>query len=169
VYHDLSLYASYAYTKSTIMQDTFALGDGTYPTAGKSFVDIPKNTFALGASYHHGPFWMSLNGKYRSDFWADWVNTEKAPGYTTLNLNTGWNFGDLDTWVHKVKLKLNVTNLTNKKAVTFASATNFMSNNPAGAGQVIDSTTNKALYASASTYNLLAPRSYMLTLSASFN
>ncbi len=169
VYRDLSLYASYAYTKSTIMDDTFALGDGTYPTAGKAFVDIPKNTFALGASYHHGPFWLSMNAKYRSDFWADWVNTEKAPGYSTLNLSTGWNFGDLDSWVHKVKLKINVNNVTDKKAVTFASATNFLSNNPAGAGQLIDSTTGKALYASASTYNLLQPRSVMVTLSASFN
>jgi len=166
VYRDLSLYASYAYTKSTIMDDTFALGDGTYPTAGKSFVDIPKNTVALGASYHHGPFWLSLNAKYRSDFWADWVNTEKAPGFSTVNLNTGWNFGDLDSWVHKVKLKLNVTNLTDKKAVTFASATNFMSVNPAG---LTDATTGKALYASPSTYNLLQPRAFMVTLSASFN
>ncbi|XHS78286.1 TonB-dependent receptor [Burkholderiaceae bacterium UC74_6] len=168
---NLSLYASYAFTKSTIGDDTFALGDGTYPTAGKSFVNIPKNTFALGANYRNGPFWMSVNAKYRSDFWADWVNTEKAPGYATVNLNAGWNFGDVTSWAHKVKLKFNVTNLTDKKAVTFASATNFMSNNPPVAGQpaLTDATTGKALYASASTYNLLAPRSFMVTLSASFN
>lgn len=169
VNRSLSLYASYAYTKSTIVDDTFALGDGTYPTAGKSFVDIPKNTVALGANYRSGPFFISLNAKYRSEFWADWVNTEKAPGFTTVNLNTGWNFGDVASWAHKVKLKLNVTNLTDRKAVTFASATNFLSNNPAGAGQLIDSTTGKALYASPSTYNLQAPRAVMLTLSASFN
>jgi len=166
---NLSLYASYAYTKSTIVDDTFALGDGTYPTAGKSFVDVPKNTFALGANYHSGPFFVSMNAKYRSEFWADWVNTEKAPGFTTVNLNTGWNFGDVGSWAHKVKLKLNVTNLTDRKAVTFASATNFLSTNPAGAGQLIDSTTGKALFASASTYNLQAPRAVMLSLSASFN
>ena len=166
---DLSVYASYANTKSTIVDDTFALGDGTYPTAGKAFVNIPKNTFALGVNYHHGPFWMGLNAKYRSSFWADWVNTESAPAYSTVNLNAGWNFGDVASWAHKVKLKFNVTNLTDKKAVTFASATNFLSNNPAGAGQLIDSTTGKALYASASTYNLLAPRTFMVTLSASFN
>lgn len=165
---DLSLYASYAHTKSTIMNDTFALGDGTYPTAGKAFVDIPKSTFAFGANYHHGPFWMSLNAKYRSEYWADWVNTEKAPGFATVNLNTGWNFGDVASWAHKVKLKFNVNNLTDKKAVTFASATNFLASNPAGAGQLIDATTGKALYASASTYNLLAPRSFSVTLSASF-
>jgi len=166
---NLSLYASYAYTKSTIMDDTFALGDGTYPTRGKAFVDIPKNTFALGASYHQGPFWLSANAKYRSEFWADWVNTEKAPGFTTVNLNGGWNFGDVASWAHKVKLKVNVTNLTDKKAVTFASATNFLSTNPAGAGQLIDATTGKPLYASASTYNLQAPRAVMVSLSASFN
>lgn len=166
---NLSFYASYAYTKSTIMDDTFTLGDGTYPTTGKSFVDIPKNTFALGANYHQGPFWIGMNAKYRGPFWADWMNTEQAPGFTTVNLNTGWNFGNVASWAHKVKLKVNVTNLTDKKAVTFASATNFMSKNPAGASQLIDETTGKALYSSASTYNLQAPRAVMVTLSASFN
>jgi len=166
IHRDLSLYASYAYTESTIMQDTFALGDGTYPTAGKSFVDVPKNTVAFGGNYHNGPFWMSMNAKYRGGYWADWVNTERAPGYTTVNLNAGWNFGDLASWAHKVKLKVNVTNLTDRKAVTFASATNFLSSN---AGLPVDATTGKPLYASASTYNLLPSRSVMLTLSASFD
>ncbi|MDY0746853.1 TonB-dependent receptor [Paucibacter sp. R3-3] len=166
LHRDLSVYASYAYTESTIMDDTFSLGDGTYPTKGKSFVDIPKNTVAFGGNYHNGPFWLGMNAKYRSAYWADWVNTERAPGYTTVNLNGGWNFGDLSSWAHKVKLKVNVTNLTDHKAVTFASATNFLSSN---AGLPVDATTGKPLFASASTYNLQAPRAVMVTLSASFD
>jgi iron complex outermembrane receptor protein len=161
---DLSLYASYARTKSTIVDNTETIGDGTYATAGKSFVNVSKNTFHLGSMFDHGPFWASLNASYRTSYWADWVNTEKAPGYSTLNLNTGWNFGDFGSWLKSPKLKLNVTNLTDRKALTFASATNFQANKG-----VNDPTTGKdPSYISTATYNLLAPRAFMVSLSASF-
>jgi iron complex outermembrane receptor protein len=164
IYSDLTLYASYARTKSTIGTDTATIGDGTYATKGKSFVDVPKNTFYLGGSYTHGPFWMNLNANYRSSFWADWVNTEKAPGYSTLNLDTGWNFDDFASWLRSPKLKINVTNLTDRKALSFASATNFQANKG-----VPDPTTGKDPgFVSAATYNLLAPRAFMVSLSASF-
>jgi iron complex outermembrane receptor protein len=165
VYKDLNLYASYALTKSTIVDNTQTIGDGTYATAGKSFVNVSRNTFNLGGSFHQGPFWASLNANYRSGFYADWVNTEKAPGYATVNLNTGWNFGDFGTWLKSPKLKINVSNLTDKKALTFASATNFQANKG-----VNDPTTGKdPVYISTATYNLLAPRAVMVSLSASFN
>ena len=164
VYKDLSLYASYARTKSTIGTDTATIGDGTYATRGKSFVDVPKNTFHLGGSYEHGPFWANVNASYRSSFWADWVNTEKAAGYSTLDFNTGWNFDDFASWLKSPKLKFNVTNLTDRKALTFASATNFQANKG-----VSDPTTGKDPgFISAATYNLLAPRAFMVSLSASF-
>jgi iron complex outermembrane receptor protein len=163
-YKDLSLYASYAFTRSTIGNDTETIGDGTYATRGKSFVDVSRNTFHLGASYDHGPFWASLHASYRSSFWADWVNTEKAPGFTTLDFNTGLNFDDFATWLRAPKLKINVTNLTDRKALTFASATNFQANKG-----VADPTTGKDPgFISAATYNLLAPRAFMVSLSASF-
>ena len=161
---DLSLYGSYALTKSTIGDDTQTIGDGTYATRGKSFVNVPRNTFHLGGSFNHGPFWASVNAAYRSGFWADWVNTEKASGYATLNLDTGWNFPDLTSWLKSPKLKLNVTNLTDRKALTFASSTNFQANKG-----VSDPTTGKdPSYISTATYNLLAPRAFMISLSASF-
>ena len=166
IYSDLSMYTSYAYTKSTIVQNTATFGDGTYPTAGKSFVDVPKNTFNLGANYTHGPFWASLVANYRGSFWADWVNTEKAPGYSTLNFNTGWNFDNVASWFTKPQLKINVINLTDKKALTFANTTNFMTTK----GAATDAVTGGSLYvAGAATYNTLAPRAVMVTLSASFN
>ena len=164
VYSDLSLYASYALTKSTIGQNTATIGDGTYATAGKSFVDVSKNTFHLGASFNHGPFWASVEANYRSGFWADWVNTEKAPGFSTVNFNTGWNFDDVGSWLKSPKLKINVTNVTDRKALSFASATTFQSNKG-----VSDPTTGKdPSYISAAAYNLQAPRAVMVSLSASF-
>ena len=164
IYSDLSLYASYAFTKSTIGTDTATIGDGTYATKGKSFVDVSRNAFHLGGNYDHGPFWASLQASYRGSFWADWVNTEKAPGFTTVDLNAGWNFDDFASWLRSPKLKFNVTNLTDRKALTFASATNFQANKG-----VPDPTTGKDPgFISAATYNLLAPRAFMVSLSASF-
>jgi iron complex outermembrane receptor protein len=160
---ELSAYASYALTKSTIGDNTETIGDGTYATAGKSFVNVSKNTFNLGGSYNHGPFWASMNASYRTGFWADWVNTEKAPGYTTFNLNTGWNFPDFGAWFKSPKLKVNVTNLTDRKALTFASATNFQA-----VKGVKDPVAGTDPYISAATYNLLAPRAFMVSLSGSF-
>jgi len=161
---DVSVYASYSLTKSTLGTDTETIGDGTYATRGKSFVNVPRNVFHLGGSVDHGPFWASMNVNYRGGFWADWVNTEKAPGYTTVNLNAGWKFDDIGTWLVNPKLKLNVFNLTDRKALTFASTTNFQANKGP-----LDPTTGKDPgYISAATYNLLAPRSFMVSLSASF-
>ena len=164
VYNDLSVYGSYALTKSTIIDNTYTIGDGVYATAGKSFVNVSKNTFHLGASYNHGPFWASFNAQYRSSFWGDWVNTEKAPGYSVFNLDGGWNFDDVGSWLKKPKLKINVTNITDKKALTFAGQTTFQSNKG-----VPDPTTGKdPSYISAATYNLQAPRAVTVSLSASF-
>ncbi len=162
---DLTLYGSYAYTKSTIVDNTVTYGDGTYPTAGKSFVDTPKNTAYVRLSYSHGPLWASLDVKYRSSIWGDWVNTEKAPGFTTLNFNTGWKFDDFAPWFTKPSIKLNVFNLTDKHALTFDSATTFLANKgPAN----LDGTTS-ALYVNGAYYSLLEPRTFMLTLSGSFH
>src|SRR5262249_31404464 len=157
-------YASYAYTKSTIEANTATIGDGTYATKGKSFVDVPKDTVYLGGSFTHGPFWANLNASHKSSFWGDWVNTEKAPGYTTVNFDAGWTFDDFATWLRSPKLKINVTNVTDKKALTFANATTFQGNKG-----VSDPTTGKdPSYITPATYNLLAPRAFMVSLSASF-
>ena len=164
LYADLNVYASYALTKSTIMENTATIGDGTYATAGKTFVNVSKNTFHLGANYSHGGFWAGLNTSYRSSFYGDWVNTEKAPGYTTFNLDGGYNFDDVGSWLKSPKLKINVTNLTDKKALTFAGTTTFQSNKG-----VPDPTTGKdPSFIQAATYNLQAPRSVTVSLSASF-
>jgi len=162
---NLSVYASYAFTQSKIMNNTATFGDGTYPTAGKSFVDVPKNSVNFGSSYKNGPFWASVNANYRSSFWADWSNTEKAGGYSTVNFATGWNFEDVTSWLTKPQLKLNINNVFSRRALTFANATNFL----ATKGGALDAVTNaNTLYQSNATYNTLQPRTAMLTLSASF-
>jgi iron complex outermembrane receptor protein len=162
IYDDLTLYGSYAYTKSTFAADLDSIGDGYYPVNGKSFLDTPKNTAYLRLNYDRGPLWASLDLKYRSAFWADWMNTEQAGGFTTLDFKAGWRFPDFASWFTKPEIKLNVFNLTDKHALTFDSATTLL----ASKGP-IDPTTGKALYVGGAYYNLLEPRTFMLTVKAS--
>ncbi|HWM65518.1 MAG TPA: TonB-dependent receptor [Steroidobacteraceae bacterium] len=162
IYNDLTLYGSYAYTKSTFAANLDSIGDGYYPVNGKSFLDTPKNTAYLRLSYDHGPFWANLAAKYRSSFWADWMNTESAGGFTTLDFNAGWRFSDFASWLTKPEIKLNVFNLADKHALTYDSVTTLL----ASKGP-LDPNSGKALYASGAFYNLLEPRTFMITIKAS--
>jgi iron complex outermembrane receptor protein len=157
-----TIYGSYAYTKSTFAADTDTIGDGYYPVRGKSFLDTPKNTAYLRLSYDHGPLWASVDAKYRSSFWGDWMNTERAGGFTVMDFNAGWRFPDLASWFTKPEIKFNVFNLTDKHALTYDSTTTLLATKGP-----LDPTTGKALYAGGAFYNLLEPRTFMVTISAS--
>ncbi len=159
---DLTVYGSYAYTKSTFAADLDSIGDGYYPVRGKSFLDTPKNTAYLSLSYDHGPLWASVDLQYRSSFWADWMNTEAAGGFTTLDFSTGWRFPDFASWLTKPEIKFNVFNLTDKHALTYDSTTTLLATKGP-----LDPTTGKALYAGGAFYNLLEPRTFMITIKAS--
>jgi len=162
LYDDLTLYGSYAYTKSTFAANLDTIGDGYYPVDGKSFLDTPKNTAYVRLDYDHGPLWASVDVKYRSAFWADWMNTESAGGFTTLDFNGGWRFPDLASWFTKPEIKVNVFNLTNKHALTYDSTTTLLATKGA-----LDPHTGEALYAAGAYYNLLEPRTFMVTLAVS--
>ena len=160
----LTVYGSYAYTVSKFAANLDTIGDGIYPVDGKTFLDTPKNTAYLRLNYDHGPAWASLDLAYRSSIWGDWMNTQSVGGYTTLNFNTGWRFDDLG-FIKKPEIKLNLFNLTDKHALTFDSATTLMASNPSGIKDVNGNT----LYAAGAYYNLLEPRSVMVTFSASID
>jgi iron complex outermembrane receptor protein len=161
IIESVSIYGSYAYTKSIFADNLDSIGDGFYPVKGKSFLDTPKNTAFLRLSYDQGPIWASFDARYRGSFWADWMNTEQAGGFTTLDFSAGWRFPDFASWFTKPQLKFNAFNLTDKHALTFDSATTLLATKGP-----LDPTTGKALYAAGAYYNLLEPRSFIVTLSA---
>jgi iron complex outermembrane receptor protein len=161
-YKDLTLYGSYSYTKSTFAADLDTIGDGYYPVRGKSFLDTPKNTAYLSLTYDNGPVWASIVGKYRGSFWADWMNTEQSGGFTTMDFNMGYRFSDFASWLTKPEIKINVFNLTDKHALTFDSSVTLLATKGS-----LDPTTGKSLFASGAFYNLLEPRTFMITLKAS--
>ena len=162
LYKNLTLYGSYAYTKSTFAADLDSIGDGYYPVRGKSFLDTPKNTAYIRLAYDDGSLYASLDMQYRSSFWGDWMNTEQAGGFTTLDFDTGWRFSDFTSWLTKPEIKVNVFNLTDKHALTYDSVTTLLANKGP-----LDPHTGAALYAGGAYYNLLEPRTFMITLKVS--
>lgn len=161
----LTLYGSYAYTKATLVGNLDSQGDGIYNTNGKVLLNTPKNTAYVRMSYDQGPFWASLDAKYRSSIWGDWSNTQKVGGYTTLNFSAGWRFQDFSPWFRKPFIKLNAFNLADRQALTNANnITSFIATNP---GKIKDEN-GTTLYASQPYYSLLPGRTFMVTFGASF-
>ena len=160
-----TLYGSYAFTKATLQTDLNAFGNGIYSTKNKTLLNVPKNLGYLRLAYHDGPFWASLDGKYRGAVWGDWSNTEKAGGYTTFNVNTGWNFGEVSGWLRKPFIKLNLFNVTDRRALVNANNVSaFLASNPDRIKDVHGTT----LFASLPNYSLLQGRTLMVTFGASF-
>lgn len=164
---DWTLYGNYSYQKAILDGNVNTFGDGVFPTEGKTFLNTPKNSGYVRLGYDHGPFWATLDAKYRGPVWGDWMNTEQIGGYTTFNLNAGWKFDDFASWLRSPYIKLNVFNLTNKRALTNANNIGaFLASNPGGVYK--DPTNGTALYASAPYYSLLEDRTYMVTFGISF-
>lgn len=165
---DWTVYANYSLQRAILEGDVDTLGDGIYPTKGRTFLNTPKNSGYVRVAYDHGPFWASLDAKYRGSVWGDWMNTEKVGGYTVFNLNAGVNLPDFASWLRHPYIKLNVFNLGNRRALTNANNIGaFLASNPGG--MYTDPSTGKALYTSAPYYSLLEDRTYMVTFGVSFH
>ncbi|MBB3227635.1 iron complex outermembrane receptor protein [Luteibacter sp. Sphag1AF] len=160
-----STYANYSYTRARMQDDLNSLGDGIYNTKGKTLLNVPKNSGYVGVDFNEGPFWASLNAKYQGPIWGDWSNTERAGGYTTVNLSTGWKFGDFADWFRSPYVKINLFNVGDRKALTYASnVTAFLATNPTKEKDANGTT----LFASAPYYSVLQERTFMVTFGASF-
>lgn len=157
-----TLYGSYTYTLSRQQDNTNTGNDGIYWTKGKTLTNTPLNSGYLSLRFHEGPLWASLNAKSRGSVWADWSNTERAGGYTTFNLSAGYHLPDF-AGVHKPYIKLNVFNLMDHKAFSWASSSPFLASS---AGKVY-AMNGVALYGSAATYSVLQSRAFMVTVGAS--
>ncbi|MGA9335731.1 MAG: TonB-dependent receptor [Rudaea sp.] len=159
------LYGSYTYTQATVENDTNTFSDGIYPTKGKQLFNTPRNQIFAELSYDNGPFWASINGRYRSSIYGDFMNTESVGGYSTFGINAGYHFQDWSAWFKKPFIKFNISNITSHHAFTNANnASSFIASNPDGIRDV----NGVKLYASAPYYSLLEPRTFMVTFGATF-
>lgn len=151
----LKLYASYTRTEAE-MRSPYSYSGVDYPTDGKQLPNTPKDLFNLSLSYEQDGFWASLNGRYSGARYGDYMNTEKVGGYTSLGFNAGYTFQDWN-WLKKPYVKLNASNLTDKKALTWAGSTTLLS-----VAQDDLARTGTAYY------SVLQPRAFTVTVGASF-
>jgi iron complex outermembrane receptor protein len=160
----LKLYGSYTYTQAEIQSATLAVGtsSGTYQYAvgGKQLANTPKNLANLRLSYSYGDFWVALKGRYSGSRYGDYMNTERVGGYTTFGMDTGYTFGDWG-WLKKPSIKVNLYNLTNKQAITWASSTQVLA--ASGASEYPDVVSTGTPY-----YQVLESRAFGMTFGASF-
>jgi iron complex outermembrane recepter protein len=152
---NFKLYASYSHTEAE-MKSAYSYSGLNYPTDGKQLPNTPKDLFTLSLNYDVGAFWAALKTRYSGARYGDYMNTEKVGGYTTVGFDAGYTFQNWG-WAKKPYVKVNVSNLTDRKAITWASSTTLM------AVGDDDFTKTGTPY-----YNVLQPRAVIFTVGASF-
>ena len=160
----LTLYGSYTYTEAKIRSALLTVGTSSgsydYPVGGKQLANTPRNIFNLRLNYTQGDFWMALKGRYSGSRFGDYMNTERVGGYTVFGLDTGYTFGDW-AWLKKPSITLNLYNLTDKRAITWANTTQVLA--ASGASEYPDVVSTGIPY-----YQVLESRALVLTFGASF-
>jgi iron complex outermembrane receptor protein len=149
-----SFYSSLGYAQSTV-KSNLTLKSGILPTSGKELTNTPDWKAGLSAQYETGVWYARLKAKYTGSQWATLANDEKAPAYTLLGFDAGYQFANT-TWMKKPTIRLNVSNLTNKQYRNPASTTYT---NATQIGTIAPSTAY---------YYLGAPRFTSVTFSADF-
>ena len=113
-----SFYNAVSYNKSKY-QDNYTSGATTVPTAGKNVPGSPDWTDKFIATASYGIFEAQLTGDYMGKRYATFTNDLRVPSYLTLGARLAANIPVADGNVVKdVTVSVNVTNLTNKKALS---------------------------------------------------
>lgn len=155
------LYGSYTHTQAQVRSEFLDTGDdGVYPMEGKQLANTPKDLASLILSYEADGFWAQLKGKYSGARYADYMNTERAGGYTSFSFNSGYTFADW-SWLKNPSIKLNVSNLTDKKAITWVSTTQLLATSGKDAYDA-------DLFNGVPYYSVLEGRAAMVTIGGSF-
>lgn len=158
IYKGFSAYSSLTLQKSKMKDDLQVSSSIALPTSGKQFGKTPEKMAALSLQYEQGPFYVRLKAKYTGSQYSDLMNQEKAPGYTTGDLDAGYKLPDFGM-LKSPQFRLNVSNVGNAK---YRSASSIVTN---AAATTVGSSTYSAKTAY---YYLGAPRLITMSLSADF-
>lgn len=142
-------YNSASFNRSTY-DDNYVQNGVPVPTRGRITVDTPGRMFASEIAWIHGPWSLSLRGKYTGARYYTYTNDQGFGGYTTFDAGAGYDFGAVG-FAKGLRLSLNVTNLTGKRYASNLTA--FANTDTSGRRQ--------AFHAS-------APRQAFVTLDAKF-
>lgn len=156
VNEDLTLFGSASYVDAEVQNDLpNGLNAPPLPTAGRQLVEIPRFQAGFRAEYTMGPVQFGWQTKYVGDRYATDVNDERAPSYTTTDVDVRWDLAEMG-WRGSF-LQLNIVNLFDEAYLAdISSGTNRL------AIPGVTSSTSAALY------QVGAPLTAMVTLRAQF-
>ncbi|PIE71527.1 MAG: hypothetical protein CSA22_01490 [Deltaproteobacteria bacterium] len=91
LFQGMVLFAGYGYTESEFDHYMASQTDSTVDYSGNSLTDVPKQTYHVGAQYHHPSGFFSRVDLMAADaFYMDVANTTKGGDYRLLNLRLGY-------------------------------------------------------------------------------
>lgn len=151
-----SAYVSTSYTRSRNEDDLRLSATSIRPTAGKDFPDTPRWLSALSLQYAQQQYYVNAQAKYTGKRFSTLTNDESVPGYTTVDLNAGYRFGDFG-FVRNVTVRANLSNVFDKSYLALnAGSGSLFTTNATGTG------------AQAPQYYQGAPRFSSISISAEF-
>jgi iron complex outermembrane receptor protein len=130
------------------------------PTKGKEAVQAPKYTAAAGVSYNNGPLFGNLLYKYIGSQWGTFINDEKMPGFSQVDLNVGYRLPE-GSFGKEPVIKLSITNIGNKVNLSW-----FAANQPNA--KTTTGINGGTVAGKAVTYFVNSPRAIMATISTKF-
>ncbi|GGY11147.1 TonB-dependent receptor [Paludibacterium paludis] len=152
-FHGVSAYVSYTHNDSKASSDLDTRA-GTLPIKDKKFPMTPDNMFGLTLQYAQGPFYVRGKMKYTGKQQATLMNDESVPGYTTFDLDVGYQLPNTAFFKNPM-VRASVTNLTSKRYWTPSS--------PGINAQKVGNFTGSTLY-----YLVGQPRAVSVTVSSDF-
>jgi iron complex outermembrane receptor protein len=149
-------YVSTSYTRSENKDNLTLSATNTQPTAGKDFPDTPRWLSALSLQYAQQQLYVNAQAKYTGKRFSTLTNDEWAGGYTTVDLNAGYRFGDFGL-VRNLLVRANISNILNKRYLALnAGSGSLFTTNATGTG------------AQAPVYYMGSPRFSSMSVSAEF-
>ncbi|WP_342627967.1 TonB-dependent receptor [Nguyenibacter vanlangensis] len=108
-WHHVSPYVSAQYLHAT-MDNNFATNGVLLPTAGKTAVQSPEVTAAIGLSYDNGSVFGNFSFNYIGAQYATLMNDQKMPSYETANMTLGYRFHSVGFARHP-QIQMNIVNI----------------------------------------------------------
>lgn len=110
-YLGFSPYVSGEYLNTTI-DNNLPVGDEVLPTRGKRAVRSPEWQSSIGLTYDRGGLFGNAIYKWVDSQYSDFMNTEKIPAHSELDMSVGYRLPDIGVARHP-QLRLNLINLAN--------------------------------------------------------
>jgi len=102
---------------------------------GKDFPDTPRWMYGATVQYAQQEFYANVQVKYTGRRYSTLANDEYVPGYTTVDLNAGYLFGNV-WWVKNITLRGNISNIFDKKYLALnAGSGSLFTTNATGTGR----------------------------------